>query len=93
MVALEEFISSKIMHLNISFAFSVGSENPTKRAMYEETNRIGEKWSKIVFVFWTLINPICFVFPRAIFVYFTYFTTDSHSNSANDVFELPFFMW
>lgn len=67
----------------------LGSENPKKRAMYMETNQIAEKWSKIAFVSFVVLLPVCGAFPKAIIVYLNYFKTDLGS----DAFELPFVMW
>lgn len=68
---------------------SIGSENPMKAALYTETNRKGEKLSKIAFVIVTIVIPIAFIFPPAIFAYSIYFTTDV----GNDAFVLLYATW
>lgn len=57
--------------------------------MYEEANRVAEKWSKLAFLLLTLATPIGFIFPKAVFIYSIYLTTDA----GRDAFVLPFFMW
>lgn len=66
-----------------------GMKTPAQRSMYEEPNRVAEKWSKLGFIGFAIITPIMFVFPKAIFVYFIYYTTDA----GRDAFDLPFLMW
>lgn len=69
--------------------FNIGSENPTNRAMYMETNRIARKWSEIAFDSLVIVSPICLNVPKVLVVYWIYFT----SALGNDAFELPFPMW
>lgn len=69
--------------------FHIGSKKPTKRAMYVRSNQTAEKWSNIAFIFIAMVTPVCFIFPKAILVCFTYVTTDL----GNDAFQLPFDMW
>lgn len=59
------------------------------RAMYDEANRVAEKCSKIAISLLIVATPIGFIFPKAIFIYFVYYTTDA----GRDAFDLPFFMW
>lgn len=59
------------------------------KSVYEEVNRVAEKWSKLAFLLLTLVTPIGFFFPKVAFIYFIYYTTDAGS----DAFDLPFFMW
>lgn len=66
-----------------------GMKTPTQRSMYEEPNRVAEKWSKLGYIGFAIITPIMFVFPKAILVYFIYYTTDA----GRDAFDLPFLMW
>lgn len=77
------------LHNDVQNVDSLGSENPTRRAMYMETNRIIEKWSQIAFYFITTVTPVGFIFPKTIIVYWIYFTTDFE----NDAFDLPFDTW
>lgn len=69
--------------------FIVGSSNPTRRATYEDTNRMANKWCQIAFIFLTIVTPVCFIFPKTIMSYFIYFTTDS----TKDAFDLPYAIW
>lgn len=71
-----------------TFKFA-GMKTPTMRSMYEETNRVAEKWAKIAFCAIAILTPIGFCCPKAIFIYLIYYTMDSE----NDAFVLPFSMW
>lgn len=57
--------------------------------MYKETKRFVEKVSTISFTLLVQLSPICFVFPKAIFCFWVYLTSDL----GNDAFDLPFVMW
>lgn len=54
--------------------------------MYEETSRLVEKVSNMIYVGMMKWGVPLFVLPKAVISYVTYFTTDAGSAS----FELPF---
>lgn len=64
-------------------------KTPTLRSMYEETNRVVEKWSKLAFLAFARLTPIAFVFSKAALIYLIYYVTDAGS----DAFDLPYSMW
>lgn len=66
-----------------------GMKTPTLRSMYEETNRVVEKWSKLAFLAFARLTPIAFVFSKAALIYLIYYITDEGS----DAFDLPYSMW
>ena len=57
--------------------------------MYEKTDRLVEKISKIIEILIVYVSPPSFVLPNAVYSYFVYFTTDL----GPDAFELPFPTW
>lgn len=64
-------------------------KTPTLRSMYEETNRVVKKWSKLAFIAFARLTPIAFVFSKATLIYLIYYVTDAGS----DAFDLPYSMW
>lgn len=67
----------------------LGSENPTSKAMYKETNRKVEKLSEYISLIQFKIYPVIVVLPKFISCVVISLTTDSKS----DAYELPFPMW
>lgn len=61
--------------------YFIGSENSKNAELYTETNRKGEKISKIAFAVIAIAIPILFIFPNVIVVYLIYFTTDLGSEA------------
>lgn len=73
-----------------TFAILLGLKDPeAPSAMYQKTKQLVEKLEKISFTLLVILSPICFEFPKAIFCYWDYFT----SESGNAAFALPFEMW
>lgn len=67
--------------------FASGSNrSPESQAMYEETNRLVEKLTNLIYVGMMKLGVPFFVLPKVIISYITYFTSDAGSAS----FELPF---
>lgn len=67
----------------------LGLENSTSMAFHAKTNEFVEKWTKIgIFVMEYVLCP-CVLFPKIIFSFYMYFTTDL----SNDAFDLPFPVW
>lgn len=64
----------------------LGSKIPASKAIYAETNRQVEKWSKFIFLGIAEVTPICLVWPKFVVSLITYLTTDL----GNDALELPF---
>lgn len=60
--------------------------------MYEYTNRLVEKLSKLAFNVLTVGAPLCFNFSKPIFIYYLYFATDSSNAVFDHAFE-PFTFW
>lgn len=79
----------KKLQLIISKHLKLGLKTPKSKAIFEKTNQLVEKYSKIgLFVIKNVIVP-CFIFPKAIVSFFIYFTT----NLGNDAFYLPASIW
>lgn len=53
-----------------------GTKSPDTIAIYEKTNRMVDKLSRIGFIVITEAAPFLYYFPVAIYAYFIYFTTD-----------------
>lgn len=66
-----------------------GMRTPTLKSMCEEKNREGEKWSKLAFLLIAKCTRIVLVSPKAMFSYWTYYTTDA----GRDAFVLPYLIW
>lgn len=66
-----------------------GMENPTLDALFQETNRLAEKWSEIICFLAIKVIPRFGCIPMVITSFFFYFTTDLGSES----FILPVPMW
>lgn len=66
-----------------------GLKYAKSRAMYEKTDRLVEKISKIIEFVFVYVSVPGYVLPKAIFSLFMYFTTDSGRNA----FELPLPTW
>lgn len=62
------------------------SKNPASKAIYAETNRQVEKWSKFIILGIAKVTPFFLVWPKFVVSLVTYFTTDLGS----DALELPF---
>lgn len=72
-----------------SMKLILGLQYPELKTMYEKTNRLVERISKvIVFVYATVLRPLI-IFPAALRSYLIYFTTDLGA----DAFILPVPMW
>lgn len=67
----------------------IGMKTPTMRSMYLAANRETEKWCKVAFVLLVILTPICLVLPKALFIYFVYYTMDV----SGDAFVLPYLIW
>lgn len=68
---------------------TLGSKRLASKAMYDETNRQIEKWTKIIDVVVVKVTSRFAIIPQIVLCYFLYFTTDL----GNDAFELPFAIW
>lgn len=64
-------------------------ESQASKAIYDETNRQADKWSKIICLAVAKITPICMVLPQCIISLLVYSTTDL----GYDAFELVLPMW
>lgn len=78
-----------IVEDNSQFIKITGLHHPKSKKMYEKTNRLAEKCSKIICFLIMKMSIPGFVLPKAIFSYFRYFTTDAGPNA----FELPILAW
>lgn len=56
---------------------------------YEGASLKVETWCKIGYFIMSVVTPICWIFPRVLFNYFNYFST----NIGNEAFDLPLLMW
>lgn len=68
---------------------TLGQKCEKSTAMYEKTNQLMEKISKIVYFFIVFVCVPGFVIPKICVSYFNYFTT----NLGNDAFELSEPIW
>lgn len=66
-----------------------GCEFEKSEAFFLKTNRQVERLSELVFIFEMKIMLHCFMLPKCIASYVTYFTTDLR----NDAFQLSFIIW
>lgn len=71
------------------FVKKIGLKHPEARTTYENTNRLAEKCSKIIYFLIVKISVPSLVLPKAAFGYFLYFTTDAN----RDAFELSIPVW
>lgn len=67
----------------------LGSQCPTSRKIYEDTNEQIEKQCKLAHLFIAKVTPVSIITPKVLASFFIYFST----NLSNDSFELPFPMW
>lgn len=68
---------------------NLGIKCATSKQIYEKTNKLTEKLSEIVYLFYAKVAIPGFVLPKAIVCFFVYFTTDR----GPDAFELSLPFW
>lgn len=89
-INFNEFLIVLLFYRYPSQTLSIGSKDaPNKIAIYENTNRMADKWSRFAFIVVAKVTPILYLLPNAIYSYFMYFTTDL----GNDAFSLPHNIW
>lgn len=59
------------------------------KAIYEKYNQQIEKYGEVLGIFMRQVSIPCFIWPKFIISFFTYFTTDL----GNDAFQLPYHLW
>lgn len=69
--------------------FILGIKYSESKTIYNETNQLAEKLSKIIYLVIVKISIPCLVLPKIIVCFIAYYATDS----GNDAFELPLPMW
>lgn len=68
---------------------SKGSKSDITIAMYQNTNRMVDKLSRMGYIIIAEVTPLIIYFSNAIYDYFIYFTTDV----GGDTFDLPYVVW
>lgn len=66
-----------------------GLVSPVSRAIYEKYNQQVEKYGDALVIFMRRVSIPCFICPKFIVSFATYFTTDL----GNDAFQLPYHLW
>lgn len=64
-------------------------DHPILKMKYEQSDRLAEEWSEIIFMLTVKLTSICGVMTTLTYSFFVYFTTDL----GRDAFLLPIPMW